>query len=40
MSTLSQLKRQIESQKTELKNNKIVIESYKPKMDILIKDKV
>ena len=40
MSTLSQLKRQIESQKTELKSNKIVIESFKPKMDILIKDKV
>lgn len=40
MSALSQLKRQIENQKTELKSNKIVIESFKPKMEILIKDKV
>jgi len=39
MSALSQLKRQIENQKTELKSNKIVIESFKPKMEILIKDK-
>ena len=40
MSNLSHLKRQIDSQKTELKSNRIIIESFKPKMDQIIKDKV